>query len=204
VWTSTDPADEMWNAYSYCGGNPILFYDPNGSEVDETTYGENSNLSKSCEAAVDNSYLASKINSMINSSYIYSDIDFEGMADPGYSSFFATIMPNEDYGIGQMKNITGYANNIAWLFPPSKVPVALINTAFTLGDWGWKLHESSEIPFSTIGQDVVSYGVGKITGVTAKSTLGKTGEQVISNVISRSWDESSKAIMNASRKSEHK
>lgn len=30
TWTSTDPADEFWNSYSYVGGDPVNFSDPSG------------------------------------------------------------------------------------------------------------------------------------------------------------------------------
>ncbi len=33
VWLSTDPADQYWNAYSYCGGDPINLTDPDGAFV---------------------------------------------------------------------------------------------------------------------------------------------------------------------------
>ena len=33
VWTSTDPAEQFWNSYSYTGGNPINGVDPDGSTV---------------------------------------------------------------------------------------------------------------------------------------------------------------------------
>jgi RHS repeat-associated protein len=34
-FTSTDPMDEFWNAYSYCGGDPINLWDPNGMESED-------------------------------------------------------------------------------------------------------------------------------------------------------------------------
>ena len=33
MWTSTDPAGQFWNSYSYTGGNPINGIDPNGLET---------------------------------------------------------------------------------------------------------------------------------------------------------------------------
>jgi RHS repeat-associated protein len=30
VWMSTDPADQYWNTYSYCGGDPTNIIDPDG------------------------------------------------------------------------------------------------------------------------------------------------------------------------------
>jgi RHS repeat-associated protein len=30
VWTSADPAEQYWNLYSYCGGNPVVLVDPDG------------------------------------------------------------------------------------------------------------------------------------------------------------------------------
>jgi RHS repeat-associated protein len=30
VWISTDPDEQFWNSYSYCGGNPIVLVDPLG------------------------------------------------------------------------------------------------------------------------------------------------------------------------------
>ena len=38
IWTATDPADQFWNSYSYCGANPIMFIDPDGAKaVDDTS-----------------------------------------------------------------------------------------------------------------------------------------------------------------------
>jgi hypothetical protein len=34
-FTSTDPMDEFWNAYSYCGGDPINLWDPDGMESED-------------------------------------------------------------------------------------------------------------------------------------------------------------------------
>ncbi|MBN1600170.1 MAG: ParB N-terminal domain-containing protein, partial [Chitinispirillaceae bacterium] len=31
VWMSTDPADQYWNTYSYCGADPVNFTDPDGA-----------------------------------------------------------------------------------------------------------------------------------------------------------------------------
>jgi RHS repeat-associated protein len=39
IWASTDPADQYWNAYSYCGANPINNTDPDGRFVDEVLPG---------------------------------------------------------------------------------------------------------------------------------------------------------------------
>jgi RHS repeat-associated protein len=36
-FTSTDPMDEFWNAYSYCGGDPVNLWDPTGNESDDVT-----------------------------------------------------------------------------------------------------------------------------------------------------------------------
>jgi len=33
VWTSTDPDEQYWNSYSYCGGDPINYIDPNGEDA---------------------------------------------------------------------------------------------------------------------------------------------------------------------------
>jgi RHS repeat-associated protein len=33
VWMSTDPADQFWNTYSYCGGDPVNYTDPDGASV---------------------------------------------------------------------------------------------------------------------------------------------------------------------------
>jgi RHS repeat-associated protein len=31
MWMITDPADQFWNTYSYCGGDPVNFIDPEGN-----------------------------------------------------------------------------------------------------------------------------------------------------------------------------
>ncbi|NLE01198.1 MAG: RHS repeat-associated core domain-containing protein [Fibrobacter sp.] len=31
IFISTDPEDQYWNAYAYCGGDPVNSYDPDGS-----------------------------------------------------------------------------------------------------------------------------------------------------------------------------
>lgn len=36
MWTSPDPADQFWNSYSYCGGNPIRLIDPKGMKTEES------------------------------------------------------------------------------------------------------------------------------------------------------------------------
>lgn len=36
IFTSTDPADQFWNTYSYCGGDPINLVDPDGTEGEST------------------------------------------------------------------------------------------------------------------------------------------------------------------------
>src|SRR5690554_2206397 len=33
IFLSTDPQDIYWNSYSYVGGNPIIFMDPNGEHA---------------------------------------------------------------------------------------------------------------------------------------------------------------------------
>lgn len=39
MWTSTDPADEFWCPYSYAN-NPIMFVDPDGMKIKESTVNE--------------------------------------------------------------------------------------------------------------------------------------------------------------------
>ena len=60
VWTSGDPADQFWNSYSYCGGNPINMIDEFGlqgeppllpGEYEMTVYGRSSSGSSGASAA---------------------------------------------------------------------------------------------------------------------------------------------------------
>jgi RHS repeat-associated protein len=37
LWFSTDPVDQYWNTFSYCGGDPINFIDPDGTTGAEFT-----------------------------------------------------------------------------------------------------------------------------------------------------------------------
>ncbi len=37
MWMSTDPADQFWNTYSYCGGDPVNFIDPDGMEINTSS-----------------------------------------------------------------------------------------------------------------------------------------------------------------------
>ena len=109
-------------------------------------------------------------------------------------------MPYQDYGISMMKDATGYVNDIAWLVPPAKIPVALINGSFTIADWAMKYHQSGVIPTQTMLLDGASYGLGKFLGKNAKGTLGTIGEEIISNSASRGFSETSNAILKASKK----
>jgi RHS repeat-associated protein len=200
IFISTDPTDEMWNSYSYTGGNPIIFIDPNGMEVDQSTYGDNTNFAQASQAAVNNPVLALKIEQMVSSPNVFSDAAFAGMSDPGFGQFLSSIMPYQDYGISMMKDATGYVNDIAWLVPPAKIPVALINGSFTIADWAMKYHQSGVIPTQTMLLDGASYGLGKFLGKNAKGTLGTIGEEIISNSASRGFSETSNAILKASKK----
>jgi len=39
VWTSADPAEQYWNLYSYCGGNPVVLVDPDGQWAASLIFG---------------------------------------------------------------------------------------------------------------------------------------------------------------------
>jgi hypothetical protein len=132
--------------------------------------------------------------------HFYTNADFALFATPEFASFLSTMLPNQDYGISMMKDVTGYANNIAWLIPPAKVPVAILNGAFTVADWGMKYHQSGEIPTTTILTDAAGYGLGKFGGSISKGTLGTIGEEVVSNAVSRGFNETSNSILRASKK----
>jgi RHS repeat-associated protein len=75
-WTSTDPADEMWNAYSYCGGDPVNLIDPDGEDVADDAIGFGTNQLAFAEAATENSNLAGVYQWMIESSIKFSDAAF--------------------------------------------------------------------------------------------------------------------------------
>jgi hypothetical protein len=49
LWMSCDPAEQFWNSFSYCSGNPINGIDPDG---EETYY--NSDQSLNCVMAIQN------------------------------------------------------------------------------------------------------------------------------------------------------
>jgi hypothetical protein len=190
-FTATDPMDVFWNTYSYTGCNPINLIDPDGQDVlpDDGSF---------VGPPAPGDVWASDVG-LPSNTYIYMTGRYFGdkieIFAPKYSQYEVT-----DWGVDEMKEYTGYANNVAWVFPPAKIPVTAINVGFTVGDWAMKWHETGSAPWSTILTDAASYGIGKIGLVYAKETIGRVGAEIVSNTTSRAWDESSKAIENAGKK----
>jgi RHS repeat-associated protein len=73
LWTSTDPMDEFWDAYSYTGGNPINFIDPFGLEVGEGSMSAGSELTQACQYAQQSPILAAVLNNMVEYGPEYPD-----------------------------------------------------------------------------------------------------------------------------------
>jgi len=185
LWTATDPMDEFWNPYSYCGGNPIIYTDPDGMEVDESVYGENSNLTQASYAAEGNWALSAKIEAMVtNPDIIYSDADFAGMSDPGYGKYLLTVMPYEDYGISMMQNLTENLDMGADVLTLVAPPAGAVVKPWTSGlNLSFKaighIYDASQGQFSLgkAGLDVAGVAAGKFTGAIY-APYGNAGARV--------------------------
>ena len=136
-WMAADPMEEFWNSYSYCGANPINFVDPFGLDVDESTYGRNTNLARACRDAVDDSDLGRVITQMVNDpNRVYSDEDFN------FSGSGSRSAGGGGYGSRKAVDATEHARNMADQ-PPADEPLDP-ETVEQIWHANWREYESSK------------------------------------------------------------
>lgn len=134
VWTSTDPAEQDWSGFSYCFGDPINNYDPDGAE---TYYNEDGSVN--CAMAITNyddpsSFIYSGSGEW-NQYEVFSTLnvpDFAGSSGGGASPPYAIWSAVTDWSVNQYVN-TGnpvfFGTGVVGEMMKSIVPQAM-------NDWG--------------------------------------------------------------------
>ena len=111
TWLSVDPLAEKyagWTPYNYCVGNPVVFVDPDGSDVDPTSNGYDDATS----AAKKQKSFAEIFQKFLNNKdivvkFVKSDdpsvggtISYDGENDKGQKIYSAIWNPSEDNNLG--------------------------------------------------------------------------------------------------------